>query len=259
MLTSRQNPLVKQLRKLHRVKERRKQNCFLLEGTHLVEEACSVSWPLKVVCHTETWQRSHPQLWHQATQQAQQVELVSESVLESIATTAHPDGVVAIASQQQFPPASTPPSLVLALEALQDPGNLGTIIRTAAAAGVDRVWLSEDSVDVAHPKVLRASAGQWFRLPIEQRATWHDDVAQLRGALQIVATCPTASQTYWDLDLTLPTLILVGNEGAGLSDEAMQLADVQVSIPSVAAVESLNVAVAAALLLYEAVRQRQAD
>ncbi|MGB3614954.1 MAG: RNA methyltransferase [Elainellaceae cyanobacterium] len=261
MLSSLQNPTVKQLRKLHRVKERRKQDCFLLEGTHLIEEACSVNWPLQVVCHTEAWQHNHPSLWQQAIQQAQQVELVSEAVLDAIATTAHPDGVVASAGHPQIAPDGTEdaalPSLGLALETIQDPGNLGTIIRTAAAAGADRLWLSEDSVDIVHPKVLRASAGQWFRSPLEQRPTWYDDIAQLQGKLQIVATCPTAPQAYWDLDLTLPTLLLVGNEGAGLSDRAMQLADVRVSIPAVAAVESLNVAVATALLLYEAVRQRQ--
>lgn len=258
MLSSLQNPLVKQLRKLHRPKERRKQDCFLIEGTHLVEEACRANWPLPVVCHTATWPQSHPALWQQVREQAYRVELVSAPVLEAIATTAHPDGVIAAAERR--PPASesvTLPSLGLAVETLQDPGNLGTIIRTAAAAGVDRFWLSEDSVDLEHPKVLRASAGQWFRLPMEQRQAWHTDVAQLRGAVQIVATSPTAPQPYWALDLTQPTLVLVGNEGAGLSEQALQLADRHIAIPSAAEVESLNVAIATALVLYEAMRQRQ--
>ncbi len=260
MLSSLQNPLVKQLRKLHRAKERQKQDCFLIEGTHLLEEACSTRWPLQVVCHTEDWQRSYPEVWKQAAQQAQRTELVNEAILEAIATTAHPDGVVATAgrrSSRQTLSEAGPMSLGLAIETLQDPGNLGTIIRTAAAANVDGLWLSEDSVDLEHPKVLRASAGQWFRLPMERRADWHGAVAQRQGTLQIVATCPTASQTYWDIDLTQPTLILVGNEGAGLSAAALALADVRVSIPAAATVESLNVSVATALMLYEAMRQRQ--
>ncbi|MGF1536491.1 MAG: TrmH family RNA methyltransferase [Elainellaceae cyanobacterium] len=260
MLSSLQNPLVKQLRKLHRAKERDKQNCFLIEGTHLLDEACRVGWPLLVVCHTTDWQRSYPRLWEQAIQQAQRVELVSTDVIEAIATTAHPDGVVASAGrrdQTQVNQVNGPPSLGLAVEMLQDPGNLGTIIRTAAAAAVDRVWLSEDSVDLEHPKVLRASAGQWFRLPMERRRTWYEDLERLRGQVQIVATCPNAAVSYWDIDLTQPTLILVGNEGAGLSAKAIDLANTQVSIPAAANVESLNAAIATALILYEAVRQRK--
>ncbi|MEO0406688.1 MAG: RNA methyltransferase [Cyanobacteria bacterium P01_A01_bin.135] len=258
MLSSLQNPLVKQLRKLHRAKERRKQACFLLEGTHLVEEADRASWPLSVVCHTAAWQQRHIDLYQQLIQQAQRVELVSEPVLEAIATTAHPDGVIAAANHQPHPVSEALPSLGLGIEALQDPGNLGTIIRTAAAAGVDRVCLSEDSVDLEHPKVLRASAGQWFRLPMEQHTAWYEEVAQLQGKVQVVATSPTAQQPYWNLDLRRPTLILVGNEGAGLSERAMQLASHQISIPTAAEVESLNVAIATALVLYEALRQRQA-
>ncbi|MGF1515584.1 MAG: TrmH family RNA methyltransferase [Elainellaceae cyanobacterium] len=256
MLSSLQNPLVKQLRKLHRAKERHRQGCFLLEGTHLIEEACIAGWPLDAVCHTAAWQRDNPDLWGRAAQQAQRIELVNEAVLEAIATTAHPDGVVASAVRQGSARPAVPLSLGLVIETLQDPGNLGTIIRTAAAASVDSVWLSEDSVDLEHPKVLRASAGQWFRLPMERRVDWHGDVERLQGKLQIVATYPTAPLSYWDIDLTQPTLVLVGNEGAGLSSAALALADTQVSIPVAADVESLNVAVATALVLYEAVRQR---
>ncbi|MCY7284589.1 MAG: RNA methyltransferase, partial [Cyanobacteria bacterium CAN_BIN43] len=165
MLTSLQNPLVKQLRKLHQAKERRSQQMFLLEGTHLLEEACAVGCPLAIVCCTADWQERHPQLWAQAIALSPRVELVSPEVLQAIATTQHPDGVVATA-HRNIPTALSVPTLGVALQTLQDPGNLGTVIRTAAAAGADGLWLSADSVDLDHPKVLRASAGQWFRLPM---------------------------------------------------------------------------------------------
>lgn len=258
MLTSLQNSLVKQMRKLHRSKERREQQLFLLEGTHLLEEACAVNQPLAVVCCTPDWQAHHPTLWSHASQVAKRTEIVSPEVLEAIATTVHPDGVVAAASRGaliQKPIHSI--SLGVALETLQDPGNLGTLIRTAAAASVEGLWISADSVDLDHPKVLRASAGQWFRLPMTVIPDLQQEISRFKAAgVQVVATLPHAPLTYWQVDLTQPIVILLGNEGAGLSPELAAMADVQVNIPLAAGVESLNVAIAAALILYEAQRQR---
>ncbi|WP_088890412.1 TrmH family RNA methyltransferase [Leptolyngbya ohadii] len=258
MLTSVQNPLVKQLRKLHRAKERREQQVFLLEGTHLLEEACATQADLVVVCCTPTWQETHPQLWEQVSQQATRSELVSEEVLAAIATTVNPDGVVATVRRNRPVPIGYDLSLSIALDRLQDPGNLGTIIRTAAAAGTEGLWLTEDSVDLDHPKVLRATAGQWFRLPMTVTSNLKADLqAFQRQGVQIVATLPTARLTYWELDLTVPSLILLGNEGAGLTADLAEFADVAVQIPLAPGVESLNVAISAALILYEARRQRE--
>jgi TrmH family RNA methyltransferase len=256
MLTSVQNPLIKQIRKLHLAKQRREQGVFLLEGTHLLEEACAVDYPLETVCCTLEWQSIHQQLWQQAAQKAERVEIVSPEVLKAIATTVEPDGVVATAKrnyQQRVVPFT---GIGLALEAIQDPGNLGTIIRTAAAASASGLWISADSVDLDNPKVLRASAGQWFRLPMMVSTDLKATVRQCQQAgMQVVATLPTASLTYWQADWRHPSLILLGNEGAGLSAELAALADLQVKIPLSSGVESLNVAIAAALMLYEAQRQ----
>jgi TrmH family RNA methyltransferase len=258
MLTSLQNPLVKQMRKLHRAKERREQQLFLLEGTHLLEEACAVDLPLVTACCTPTWQEHHSVLWEQILQRAERAELVSEDVLQAIATTVHPDGVVATANRTIHPPLGLSISLGIALETLQDPGNLGTVIRTAAAAGADGLWLSADSVDLDHPKVLRASAGQWFRLPMTVSSELPATLRQLQQqGIQIVATLPNAELSYWQVDFTIPTLILLGNEGSGLSPDLAGMADQAAKIPLAAGVESLNVAIAAALMLYEAQRQRQ--
>ena len=257
MLTSLQNPLVKQLRKLQRAKERQEQDCFFIEGTHLVEAALSASHPLLTVCYTSAWQQRYGDLWQQLKGVAQRVEEVSPDVLRAIATTVEPDGVVAtlprrVISQPNFT------DLGLVLSTIQDPGNVGTMIRTVAAVGADGLLLSADSVDPEHPKVLRASAGQWFHTPI---GVSHDLSADLRRyqhqGFQIVATLPTASLTYWQADLRRPSLIVLGNEGSGLSDSLAGVADCQVMIPQDPGVESLNVAIVAALLLYEAKRQRQ--
>lgn len=258
MLTSLHNPLVKQLRKLHQAKQRQEQGVFLLEGTHLVEEAYTAGLALQVVCWTPEWCDRHPILYSQIAQQASRVELVSAGIIEAIATTTSPDGIVATASRQAaLRPFDSSVSLGIALETLQDPGNLGTIIRTAAAAGVEGLWLSTDSVDLDHPKVLRATAGQWFRLPMMATDNLIGEVQRCQQqSIQVVATLPNAPLTYWQVDLTCPTLLLLGNEGNGLSEPLAAMADVQVSIPLATGVESLNVAIAAALIVYEAKRQR---
>lgn len=179
--------------------------------------------------------------------------------MDAIATTATPDGVIAIAPYP-FPAAASTaaPRLGIVLENLQDPGNLGTLIRTAAAVGSDGLWLSENSVDLTHPKVLRASAGQWFRVHKQvlpdvsaKLAAWKD-----KGC-QVLATAANSAIPYWDIDFTLPTILLLGNEGGGLSTELRSTATRVISIPMAPAVESLNVSIAAAVILFEALRQRR--
>jgi TrmH family RNA methyltransferase len=264
MLTSTQNPLVKAIKKLHTAKGRREQELFLLEGTHMLEEACAVNYPIVTVCCTPEWQERHQQLWQDMASRCQRAEVVSPEVLKAIATTVQPDGIVATAKRlltadsrnpQTFPLLTT---IGLALQTVQDPGNLGTIIRTAAAAGTQRLWLTEDSVDLDNPKVLRSSAGQWFRLPMTVTCDLKEVVCQCQAqGIQVIATVPNATLSYWDIDLQQPTLMLLGNEAAGLSADLVSLSNRQVNIPLTPGVESLNVAIAAALMLYEAQRQRR--
>ena len=230
---------------------------LLLEGTHLLQEAYKQSYPIETVFSTPEWQERHRHLWDLLSLRASRVELVSARVLEAIATTVRPDGIIATAPRVAT--SSLPiSSLGLALETIQDPGNLGTIMRTATAAGAEGLWLSSDSADLDNPKVMRASAGAWFRLPM---AVSPDLIGELRrcqkGGMQIVATIPNASLTYWQIDWRSPSIILLGNEGAGLSPEAIELADKKVGIPLNGGIESLNVAICAALILYEAQRQRK--
>lgn len=258
MLTSLQNPLVKQIRKLHSSRERHSQDLLLLEGTHLLEEAYAADYPLVTLCFTEKWQTTHFDLWEKACQKCVRAELVSEEVLSALATTVQPDGVVATAKRNYQVKEIPFSGLVLALETVQDPGNLGTIIRTAAAAGASGLWLSKGSVDLDNPKVMRATAGQWFRVPMTVSENLKNTVENARNAgMQIVATLPGAAKTYWEVDWQKPSLILLGNEGAGLSEELAAMADIQVNIPLSPNVESLNVAIASALLLYEAIRQKR--
>ncbi|MEL6398508.1 MAG: RNA methyltransferase [Cyanobacteria bacterium J06607_6] len=259
MLTSLKNPWIKELRKLHQSKHRRSQQQFLVEGTHLVQEAIATGYPLQAICATAAWQTHHADLWAQVQANSERHEIVSPEVLAAIATTQTPDGVVAIAPRQPAVPLPHQPQLGLAVEAIQDPGNVGTLIRTAAAVGSDGLCLSQNSVDLTHPKVLRASAGQWFRVTQQTTADLPQQLATWQAQnCQILATAAEGAVPYWQVDLTLPTVLVLGNEGAGLSPAAIAIADHVVAIPMANAVESLNVGIAAAVILFEAVRQRQA-
>lgn len=258
MLTSLKNPWVKDLRKLQQTKYRRSHQQFLVEGTHLVQEAIATCYPLQAVCATPRWQAQHSDLWASLTAVTERQEWVSEDVLAAIATTKTPDGVVAIASSTPPQPPPDSPRLGIAAESLQDPGNVGTLIRTAVAVDCDGLWLSDDSVDLTHPKVLRASAGQWFRLPPKGVTDLPTQLSQWRArGCQVLATASTATMPYWEVDFTQPTALVLGNEGAGLSEAAIAQTTQVISIPMANAVESLNVGVAAAVILFEARRQQQ--
>jgi TrmH family RNA methyltransferase len=263
LITSRRNPLVGRLRQLHQAKGRRQAALLLLEGTHLLQEVLRLRLRPRELLATELWCERHGQLLA-ALPAGLRPQLVTEEVLAAVSTTEHPDGVV-LTLEPPCPPGDTsdasnasPPTWVLALDRLQDPGNLGTLLRTALAAGVEQVWLA-DGADPLQPKVLRASAGAALALPL-LRGDGPALAARLVGAAaagcQVVAAVVTPGAIpYWQHDWSLPTVLLLGNEGAGLAPELLALASRQLTIPHSAAVESLNVAVAAAPLLLERWRQ----
>jgi RNA methyltransferase, TrmH family len=256
MITSNRNPLVQQLRQLgNSTQERRQQQLFLLEGTHSIIEAIATGYRLEIVCCTNIWITKNPPIYDQLLESVKQIELVSEQVLEAIATTKSPDGIIAVAPMQARV-MSQILNCGLGLESIQDPGNLGTLIRTAVAVGIDGIAISKDSVDIYHPKILRATAGQWFRSSIAVVDDLTDTVKRLQQTgVAAIATLTDAKTIYWDYDFSQPSLILLGNEGQGLSPELIDLADQAIKIPLAAHVESLNVGVCGAILLYEAMRQ----
>jgi TrmH family RNA methyltransferase len=257
LITSRRNPLVRQLRQLHSTTGRREQGLVLLEGTHLIQELLRLGLQPHQLLVTEDWCARHGPLL--AALDTEPI-LVSQEVLAAVATTDHPDGVVVTLQPPQ--PADDGADFVLVLDGIQDPGNLGTLLRTALAAGIQQVWLA-GGADPWQPKVLRASAGAALALP--HRRLERDGVIALvqqaaAGGSQVVAAVPpgaAANRPYWQLDWRQPTLLLLGAEGPGLSAALLGQATQWVCIPHSDAVESLNVAVAAAPLLLERWRQER--
>ena len=258
MIESTQNPLIKSVRRLHQASDRKSLGLFLVEGTHSVEEALAAHWPLESVFYTKRWIENGAIALDKFSPKVR-CEQVSEGVLKSLATTEQPDGVVAVAmfkpSEEGFRKFMKPRSLAVAVDALQSPGNLGTLIRSAAAAGADGVYLGGGSVEATNPKVIRASAGLWFRSPPRpvELPQW---LAKCKSDGMQILLAKSSGKNYWDFDLKRPTVFLLGNEGGGVSREIEPLAVETISIPMQPGVESLNVGMSGTLLLYEAARQR---
>lgn len=255
LLTSLQNPKLKALRSLHSKKGRREAGRFLLETTKLVHEALQSRWPLEEVYATEEW------LARYGAPAGTPVTLVAERVFSQLVTTETPEGVLAVARLPQAAelPAATRTACYVVADALQDPGNLGTIIRTADAVGATAVLVGPGTVDPYSPKVVRATMGSLFHLPVLVRPELYAELRALRSrGVALLATALRTERSLYDLDLSGPLAWLVGNEGAGLTPEAVALASEAVSIPMPGAAESLNASVATAVCLYETLRQRLA-
>lgn len=183
---------------------------------------------------------------------------VGDSVLRALADTSSPQGVVAVATTPDFrlPDLTTAADLVLVLAQVRDPGNAGTLVRSAAAAGADCVVFSQGSVDPFGPKTVRSSAGSVLRIPVDRGGDLCESLATLKAkGFTIVAADSRSDTAIYDLDLTAPSAIVLGNEAWGLAPDLDF--DVAASLPMEAAIESLNVATAGSLFLFEAVRQRR--
>ncbi|MEB3307872.1 MAG: RNA methyltransferase [Cyanobacteriota bacterium] len=263
LITSRRNPLVGRLRALHCSRGRREAALLLLEGTHLLQEALKLRLTPAELLHTPSWRDRHRELMRQLPPDLRPVP-VSPAVLDAVATTDHPDGVVFTLPPP--PQAAGAASFVLALDRLQDPGNLGSLMRTARAAGVEALWMAEGA-DPFQPKVLRASSGAALALPLlrmDRSDLLQRLVALAAEGMQLVASVVVSTAAvdgrrpvpYWEIDWRLPTVLLLGNEGAGLAPELQAMASCLTTIPHNPAVESLNVAAAAAPLLLERWRQQ---
>jgi TrmH family RNA methyltransferase len=177
---------------------------------------------------------------------------VSESVMKAVSDTVTSQGVLAVLPFPTLTPRGS--GLLLVIDGVQDPGNLGTLLRSAEAAGVQQVVLAPGTVDAFNSKVVRAGAGTHFRLPM-QTLSWQDIAEALTGKVVRLAE-EGAATAYYDVDWRGPSALIVSNEGAGASAEARALATEMIAIPMRGGTESLNVGVAASVILFEAARQR---
>ncbi len=265
-ITSRQNAIVKRFRELARTSGGGTPGEVLLDGAHLVQEALACGVPVEVAAFSDRQVGTSSvsplaRIARDVKKKGGRVLSVSEHVLAAMSPVQHPSGVVAIAhtgpSDLRAAFAHTP-QLVLVLAGLQDPGNVGAIVRTAAACGATGIVTIEGSANPFGWKALRGAMGGTFRVPVAARGTLPDVIAAARDAdVRLVAAVPHGGAPLPRVDLRRPTAILLGGEGAGISGAALAAATEAVTIPMRPPVESLNVAIAAALILYEASRQRE--
>jgi len=244
------------MRELHTPAGRREQRAFLIEGTRLVAEAVAASWPLLAVLYDPKKAALDSRL-DQLVRQIPNATPASPRAIKQASETVSPQGIVAAA---EIPPPARQVDLeepiVLIMDGLADPGNAGTLLRSALAAGVKTVLVSKGSVDIFSPKVVRSGMGAHFRLKLGVEYTWQE-LKQILGKTRPVVVAEAGSDLqYYRYNWHRPAALVVGGEAHGPSPEALRLASARISIPLEGGVESLNAAVAGSVILFEAKRQR---
>lgn len=250
IIESNQNKIIKEVNSLKAKKERDKTGLFILEGKRLVDEIPN-SWEIKYLLKAESYSEDI---------NFENVYTVKDSLFEKISETVNPQGILAVCHIKEFDVTnvdySNSPFFVV-LENVTDPGNMGTLIRTADAAGADGIFLSKGCVDIYNPKVIRATMGSIFHLPIYRNLNLMDLMEDFKNNnVKTLAAHLKGTSTPYKVDMTTACAVIIGNEANGLSDEISEMASDLVKIPMPGKAESMNAGIAGGILIYEAVRQR---
>ncbi len=258
MITSTKNATVKHFRSLMADrKDRRRERLFIVEGVRLAEEALGSQ--AEVVASLYDGEQlvatERGQALLQAISGMPNALAATPEVLQAVSDTVTPQGVIMAVRWPQPEPADRGVRLVL--DAVQDPGNVGTLLRTALATGVTQVICISGTADVYSPKVVRSAMGAHFRLPVVQDVHWDEAPSLLIDSDHVYAAVAGASMPYYAADWRQPSALIVGNEANGVSEQGLTVATKQISIPMVGPVESLNAAIAGSVILFEALRQRK--
>ncbi len=260
MITSSHNPKIQLVRSLlSRKQDRMKNSAFIVEGVRLTEEALRSGWKPQFILYSDALSPRGLEIIAEYRHQEIDIEQISQSLMDSLGDTETSQGIIAILpmKSQPFPPQW---DFVIVADGVRDPGNLGTLLRTAVAAGAQAVFLTPGSVDAYSPKVVRAGMGAHFRLPIFQ--TTHTDLKNLcqfrsGGPAKIFIAESSGGHSCWEMDLRQPLALVIGGEAEGASKLMREAADGMIHIPMPGESESLNAAIAAAILIFEVVRQRK--
>lgn len=257
-ILSKDNKLIKEIKKLKEKKYRTETNKFLVEGFRFVEEAVNSSFKVAYIFYTDSVEEKFKDFQkHNKISENTKIFKVSEVIINSICSTENPQGILAVIENKNFV-IDFGDGIYIFVDKVQDPGNMGTIIRTANAAGAKGIIINKGSVDIYNDKTLRATMGSIFKIPI----IMDDNLATLlklkENGFKLVVSSLDTNNNFYDVDLKHKVIIAVGNEGNGISEEILSLSDESVKIPMPGSAESLNVAIAAAIMIFEAVRQKNA-
>jgi len=262
LVTSRDNSL---LRHARAVRDGKVHDSIFVEGLRLCEEALKSKLVIEAVIHSERLAKKEraARLIRRLERIAQKSASVNEKLLESISYTNTPQGIIVLAARpaitdNEFKARQPAAPLLIILHGLNNPVNVGAILRTAEAAGVSGVFTTANTADPFSAKSLRGAMGSTFRMPILTGAEYPQVIEWCRAeSIQTVCASATADNTYTEIDWRRASALIVGSESAGLSAEEIKAADIAARIPMKGSTESLNVAVAAGIFLYESLRQRE--
>ena len=257
MITSSKNPKIQWVSRLIRKSNaRHADKAFVIEGVRLIEEAYFADWEINHILYTETLSDRGMNLVNNFHGSETEIEIVSENVMRTISDTKNPQGITAVVGMQSLA-VTDQLYLILILDQLRDPGNMGTLLRTCAAANVQAVFITPNSVDIFSPKVLRAGMGAQFQIPILS-AGWSEIKNLVSNSnLHVYLATSAGGSVYYEAEFQRPLALIIGGEAEGASEMALQLADSYIKIPMPGGGESLNAAFAAGILLFEIARQRE--
>ena len=268
-INSPDNITIKDAAKLSVKKYRDEQACYIAEGPNIIREAIEQEIALRALffVDSKTIPDSRKSELRQLTTKAAEIGVITyllrADAFSRIAQTDTSQGVAAIVEKRKYTEEEffkKKGGNILVLDRVQDPGNIGTLLRTAEAAGLSGVMLLKGCGDVYSPKTVRAAAGTLFRLPLLFADTPSEAIRILRkNEKRIYATAAAADTVYFDCSLSKDAAIIIGNEGNGVADEFLQKADCLLSIPMEGHTESLNAALAGGIIMYEALRQRLSE
>lgn len=276
VITSPDNRIYKGASQLKLKKYRDEQNQYLIEGTNLIREVLAEGGTIETLIYSEDYGRHtvgpENETASEALTVAKEAELeatragaaiivLTSQLFRKLSDTETPQGIMAVVKKKKYSEAeffgNTSTTNLIVLDRLQDPGNIGTILRTADAAGYMGAILLKGTADIYSPKIVRAAAGSLFRLPVFMTETPEQTIRLLRNYnKKMICTTLETDHYYYDVNLAQDTAVIIGNEGNGVCREFLIESDLQVKIPMEGTIESLNAAVAAGILMYESVRQR---
>ena len=256
IITSRDNEQIKQIRKLKDKKYRDAMGVYVIEGIKTVNEAIREEADIQtvVICDDSNEQNELKQKMLYAVSKFD-ILYVNEPVFESISHVMHPQGILAVVKKKEQAKINYDENLIVILDDIQDPGNLGTIIRTVDSCKLSQIIISRDTADAYSPKVVRSTMSGIFRVNVIETQSVVDTIEDLKShGFKIVSTTLESSKTIYDIDYN-KTAIIIGNEANGISRNVLSKSDFRVKIPMKGKTESLNAAVATGIVLYEAMRQ----
>ena len=261
LIKSSSNQYIKEVKKLNKKKDRTKKGLYFIEGVRIVEDAIKSKASVEYILYSDRLFQTEEgkRLFNIISEKFRCYE-IEHNLFKEVSDTENSQGVLAVVRMKEhtLDDIRKNKSFIIFLDKLQDPGNMGTIIRSADALGVSGIIVSKGSVDIYNPKVVRSTMGSIFHIPIVQIEDSIDTINKLKkDGVKILATTLDEANYCYNVDLKEDILIIIGNEGRGISEDLINISNENVIIPMIGKSESLNVAMASSIIMYEVLRQRK--